>query len=309
MKHEPQKSVSDTLLIESYLRTGSVWKTAGEFGLCGQNVYERLNKLGVVKHMNLWTEAENQRLLDDYLKYKEENRLDKLAEELGRTKQFICRKAKLLGLTNNKKRHLAQQTRLKLSEAKKEWLKTHEHPRGYLGHKHSKETLKKMSLAISNAWKDPNSVFNTDDFRQKQSDNLHLRKINGEIDAFSIRGKFPTIIGDSYYVFKSSWEKTIAEQLQTLKNQQVIQKWEYESKHFIFHDIKRGIRSYCPDFEVTLADGNKMYIEVKGWKMDSSMKRISMFIERYPNVKFYLLDSDEYQRIISESDYLRRRCV
>jgi hypothetical protein len=60
---------------------------------------------------------------------------------------------------------------------------------------------------------------------------------------------------------------------------------------------------------VSLIDGGKMYIEVKGWKMPSSMKRIEMFRERYPNIKLYMIDEREYKKVISESDYLRRCCV
>ena len=43
--------------------------------------------------------------------------------------------------------------------------------------------------------------------------------------------------------------------------------------------------------------------------MPTSMKRIEMFRERYPQVKFYLIDGKEYGKILSQSDYLRRRCV
>jgi hypothetical protein len=60
---------------------------------------------------------------------------------------------------------------------------------------------------------------------------------------------------------------------------------------------------------VTLLDGSKKYLEVKGWKMEQSMKRIEMFRERYVDVKFCLIDEYEYRKIISEGDYLWRCCL
>ena len=66
-------------------------------------------------------------------------------------------------------------------------------------------------------------------------------------------------------------------------------------------------RSYCPDFGVLLHNGKYLYIEVKGWKMKSSMNRISMFLERYPHEKFYLIDNDEYKNITNNNSYLRNK--
>ena len=44
---------TDEQLIKSYAITKNVWKTAEEFGMCGQNVHKRLTKLGVIGQ-NLW---------------------------------------------------------------------------------------------------------------------------------------------------------------------------------------------------------------------------------------------------------------
>ena len=304
-----QKKVSDDDLISSYSQTGSVWKTAEEFGLCGQSVHERLTKLGVIKKMNLWTTSDNQILLSEYKAYKDANNLEELAQRLGRTKQFICRKAKTLGLTNPKDKHMSDSARKKLSEKAKSWIKEKGHPKGYLGHKHSEGTRAKLSVACRSAWNNPNSTFNTEDFKQKQSDNLHRRKINNDIKTFSNRGEHPFLFNGVEIIFKSSWEVEVAKKLQDLFVNGNILGWSYESKHFVFSDKKRFIRSYCPDFEVIKQDRSLLYIEVKGWKMEKSMKRITMFKERYPNVEFYLIDEKEYGKILSESNYLRGRCI
>lgn len=301
--------VDNNTLIEEYHKLGNVWKVGREVGLSGQQVYARLKKLGVVKRMNLWTNEDDNILKEKYISYKLANNLDVLASELGRTKPFICRKAKALGLTDKNNKTMSENARKKISENTKRYIKEKGHPKGHLGHTHSRKTREKLSAAIMEKWANPNSVFNSDSFRQKMSDNLHNMKMNGKISSFSIRGDHKIIIGNKEYIFKSTWEVEIAKRLQELVDKGYIHEWQYESKHFNFDDMRRCTRSYCPDFEVKLMDKTLLYIEVKGWKMPQSMKRIEMFQERYPNIKFYLIDEKEYEKIISKSDYLRRRCV
>jgi hypothetical protein len=94
------KLVEDRVLVETYQKTGSVWKTGEIVGLCGQSVHERLVKLGVAKKINVFGEKEKAVLLREYLKYRDRGQLSRLAKKMGRTKHFICRQAKGLGLTN-----------------------------------------------------------------------------------------------------------------------------------------------------------------------------------------------------------------
>lgn len=300
--------VTDEVLVASYSRTGNVWKTAVEVGVCGQTVYERLSKLGVVRKMNLWTADDDKVLLKEYARHKMENTLDELARSLGRTKQFICRKARVLGLTNAKEKVMSERSRLKLSESTKRWVSEHGHPRGFLGHKHGDATRKKLSERSHSSWCDPNSAHHSDFCRQKRSDNLHKMKMDGVLSVYSRCGDHVIDINGIRYTFKSSWEVEVAKRLQMLVDEGVIKGWGYEVKHFNFDDMKRGMRSYCPDFEVVLCDDSLMYIEVKGWKMPKAMKRIAMFRERYPDVKLYIIDEDEYSKVLSEGDYLRGRC-
>lgn len=315
MKHEqiiygsvPSK-VSNSLIIESYERTGNVWKTAKEVGLCGQTVHERLTRLGMINKINYWTEKDDVILLENYAKFKAENMLSELAKSLGRTKSFICKKAKKLGLTDKNRKNVSDKVREKLSISTKKWISEKGHPKGYLGHEHDAETREKLSQKCKAAWANPTSVFNSDEFRQQRSDILHRKKISGKYQVYSRTGTHSVEIGGKNYIFKSSWEVEIARNLQRLYEESAISEWNYENKHFVFEDVKRGIRSFCPDFEVIKRNGDKLYIEVKGWKMPSAMKRIKMFRERYYDVEFYLLDEKEYGKILSESDYLRRRCI
>jgi Holliday junction resolvase len=91
-------------LLDSYARTRSVKKTAAEFGMNGTSVHERLVKLGANRPINVLTPIEEDRLLSEYWIAAETGKLDELAADMGRTKQFICRRAKALGLTDQKRR-------------------------------------------------------------------------------------------------------------------------------------------------------------------------------------------------------------
>ena len=94
------KKVADNILTEAYQRLQSVWKVGEEVGLCGQTVHERIKKLGIKTTHPKFTDKDKKVLLDKYIKYRDAGNIQKLANKLGRTKQFICRKAKELGLTD-----------------------------------------------------------------------------------------------------------------------------------------------------------------------------------------------------------------
>ena len=94
------KKATDQQIIDSYKRFGNVWAVGRELGMCGQSIHERLCRLGAVKKMRVFTEEEVNVLMQEYLKNSEDRTLDLLAKRMGRSKPFICRKAKELGLTN-----------------------------------------------------------------------------------------------------------------------------------------------------------------------------------------------------------------
>jgi Holliday junction resolvase len=95
-----RKRVSDHELIAAYRKTGSVWKAGELVGIGGQSVHERLVKLGAVNRMNYFTDEENDRLRREYQANADAGTLETLAREMGRTKHFICRQARALGLTD-----------------------------------------------------------------------------------------------------------------------------------------------------------------------------------------------------------------
>lgn len=93
---------SDESLIAAYNELGSVKKVGERLGLCGQTVHGRLQKIGVDMSRNLWTDADDSVLRARYVDYRNAGKLNDLANQMGRTKAFICRQAKALGLTDKK---------------------------------------------------------------------------------------------------------------------------------------------------------------------------------------------------------------
>lgn len=91
--------------------------------------------------------------------------------------------------------------------------------------------------------------------------------------------------------FRSKTEANFARYLrQVLKED-----YQYETKTFYFEKIKRGIRSYTPDFYVESKD---CYYEVKGWLDPHSVTKLKRFKKYYP---------DEFRKLIIIKQSLTRK--
>lgn len=116
-------------------------------------------------------------------------------------------------------------------------------------------------------------------------------------------------IADKRYYFRSRWEVYHAKYLQLLKDHGQIKEWEYEPQTFWFNEIKRGTRSYLPDFRVTENDGSVVFHEVKGYMDSKSKTKLRRMKKYYPEVTIYLVQKDQIEEIkkkfsfIFKSDY------
>ena len=72
-----------------------------EFGMSGAAVHDRIRGLGVVKPVNVFTDAERERLRREYAIYRSAGKVADLAADMGRTVQFLSRQAKELGITTH----------------------------------------------------------------------------------------------------------------------------------------------------------------------------------------------------------------
>ncbi len=102
-------------------------------------------------------------------------------------------------------------------------------------------------------------------------------------------------LGDVY--FRSRYEANYARYLNFLISNSEIVKWEYESDTFWFHKIKRGVRSYTPDFKVYLNDGQVEYHEVKGWDYPRGMTARKRMGKYYSHVKLVLVGEEFFKAV------------
>lgn len=96
--------------------------------------------------------------------------------------------------------------------------------------------------------------------------------------------------GDRRYFLKSSWELSYAQYLDIELANGTIKRWEYEPDTFWFERIKRGVRSYTPDFKVEHADGSVEYHEVKGYLDSKSKTKLNRMRIYHPEIKMKLID-------------------
>jgi len=98
-------------------------------------------------------------------------------------------------------------------------------------------------------------------------------------------------IGGRRIYFRSQWEFNYCAWLQYQKDKGMIHDWQHESKTFWFEDIKRGVRSYLPDFQVFLDESHWHWVEVKGYYDSKSLTKIKRFRKYYPEESLILIDS------------------
>jgi hypothetical protein len=287
-------------IIKKYKELGSVWKVGECLGLTGQTVHEHLTKWGEINKMNYFTKEDEQVLLDQYEFYKSMGNLQVLADKLGRTKQFIARKAGKLGLTQRSSGGGFFGDRKKHGEKTKKWIAENGHPKGMKGKKHTNEFKIEQSERVKKMWDDPKSKVNSQEYRQKKSDYMtkwqNNRPNKGNNYSRTKKGWWEKD-GRKYYM-RSSWEFNYAYYLDFLVDNKEIKCWEYEVDTFWFEKIKRGVRSYTPDFKVTTNDGEIEYHEVKGWMDAKSKTKLNRMRIYHPNVKMVLIDEKRYKAIM-----------
>lgn len=105
------------------------------------------------------------------------------------------------------------------------------------------------------------------------------------------------VSGDRRYYLKSSWELNYAEHLDEQLSDGKIAKWEYEPDTFWFERIKRGVRSYTPDFKIEYLDGKVEYHEVKGYLDSKSKTKLNRMRIYHPNIEMKLIDRAEMSKL------------
>ena len=293
------RNVSTKTLMESYERLGSVWRVADELGLQGQSVHKRLAAINAVKPMRVLTRQEKKRIQETYKSgvVRGDGKLDALASELGRTKHYICRHARAMGLTDNNV-SMTKELSAKIGKATSENWARGNHPKGMKGKKHTEATKFAISMSSRSRWHTMSSSMQSDITKRS----LKTRMVN-------MKGKAPPNrnaswkagwreVGGKRFYARSAWEANYARILQLKKDGGEIYDWEHEPDVFWFEAIKRGVRSYKPDFKVwESADSDPYYVEVKGWMDAASKTKLKRMKKYHPGVRLELVDSKAYKRI------------
>lgn len=276
-------------------------------------VRKRITVLGIRKRFDGYTENEIAAIRSTYegVTSGEEINLDALCEQLGRSKASVCQQARHLGLTHigrPKKRetkpprlpkHSTQEERnAAVSKAARERYALGLHPRGMLGKKHTqqvKDRLRQTSVAAAAAM--------TADQRSERATKMMRTKLVRYGRVASIgdgRGSWKAgwrEIADKRHYFRSRWEANYARYLQWLKARGDILDWEYEPETYWFEAIKRGVRSYLPDFRVHELNGAKILHEVKGWMDARSKTTLKRMAKYHPEVKIILIREKDYKAL------------
>lgn len=215
--------------------------------------------------------------------------LDALAVAVGRMKSNVCRKARELGLTNQRRTKVDDEGRAEMSTRAAKTIRERGHPRGALGMRHTAVARAVMGEKHRANWRDPSSKFNTPEFRQRRSDAMHGRMIVGGRVGHS-RCKIGKRADLGNVLFRSAWEANYARYLNWLAARGEIVRWEYEVQVFEFLAVRRGVRSYRPDFKVHLRGGGHEWHEVKGWMDEPSKVRLALMAKYFPNERVIVID-------------------
>lgn len=209
--------------------------------------------------------------------------LESLSKILNRDKATISGKAKSMGLTRYA--HWTKDVKEHIMDSLQEGHRKASHPKGMLGKKHSKETLELLSKINKDRWAKRTDEEKHDlAMKSLEGRKRNGTKINNQSAYSNCKGGFRE---DLNQYFRSAWEANIARIL----NYSNIQ-WKYEPHRFYFSDEVEVI-SYLPDFYLPEYD---LWIEVKGWFDDKSIRRLKLFKEYYPDEskKLIVIDNDFY---------------
>jgi hypothetical protein len=258
----------------------------------------------VRNHPTKFSQKEKDKIKDVYTNPdRKSGFLISLANDLNRPKTNISRYARSMGWTDKNTKGMTElqlsamrnkvytdEDRKKISDRSKKWHKENEHPRGFLGKKHTQKTkdiVRDTHLGV----KQPNEAVWSMLKTKEKKGNLYPKRPHG-----SWKAGWETI-GDRRIYFRSTWEKEYAHYLEFMVRTKQIKSWDFECKTFWFEKIKRGTRSYLPDFQITNLDGSIEYHEVKGWMDAKSKTKLKRMRKYYPEVVVKLIQKKELKEL------------
>lgn len=292
----------DTLML-LYDEHKTLDAVAAIVGLNRASIHERLQKAGYEPtYIKYYTDAERGIIREAYTNAVDAAfDLKTLATRLNRPAFSVCREARKMGLTDMK-RPSTESVREKIIErAKLLWLE-HPHPRGFLGGRHSDVMRQEMSIRVREEWeiaKATGTKWMSEENLQKYSDLMSERAAQRSASSSPYsRGKRGKRADLNDVYFRSSWEANYARYLNLMMREDLVEWWGYETKRFSFPTIKRGTRTYAPDFEVKYRDTYySVFVEVKGWMDEASKRRLSFMAQYHPEITLNVVGAKEYKEL------------
>lgn len=289
-------------------------RIASMLGTTRASIKARVTRLGISKQI-LWAEEDVRVLTEAYAAAGHDGviGLSALSVMFGKTKSSICLKAKKLGLGTNPSRRMVEERKSRkkfatledayrsLGDSTRKRLAMNGHPRGMLGKKHTAEALLAIGAASSAQWASISEQERAD--RTLKAIQTRRANLEGCAAPKIARGTWKAgwrEIGGKRKYFRSRWEANYARYLQWLKDRGIIAEWAHEPETFWFITIKRGVRSYLPDFRVWENNGSSCLHEVKGWMDGRSKTTLARMAKYHPKEKIVLIDGPQYRAIRSK---------
>jgi len=283
-------------LIRNLYQNHTVNEIAEKIGISASAVRNRIWRLGLKTKHKEWSEGEIIELRKAYegKQFGRDIGLSELALKLGRNKGNVCRKAKSLGLTNHR-RPICKRSPKK----KKPRVESPKTPARFTGKRHSESTCKAISEAGKKRWAMLTRE-QADEIHTKRLKSIFMKRGSLNFNQTYARGTWKAgwrQIGDVRKYYRSRWEANYARYLQWLKENGQIKDWKHETETFWFEEIRRGVRSYLPDFRVWENDGTSCLHEVKGWMDDRSKTSLKRMAKYHPDQKIILIREKNYNEI------------
>ena len=292
-------------LIALYAQHGTLDRVAAIVGLNRASVHERLKRAGYkAANPPPFSETELEIIRDYYTTTPAEQfSLKKLAASIGRPHTSVSKQARGLGLTNpTRPASTDGRASIKASSAGR-WDRN-PHPRGMMGKPQTDKCRAAVGQAAKLKWATDKAFgigFMSDDARQRRSDqSLARANATPAKNCYSrCRSGKRNDLGEIH--FRSAWEANYARYLNLLMKMKVVETWDYEPVTFWFEEIRRGVRSYKPDFGVRYrGETHVVYVEVKGWMDDKSKTKLKRMRKYHPTVKIELVGAKEYRGIANK---------
>ena len=242
----------------------------------------------------IWTPVEDAALCGFYQQLKERTiDLHGISKHLNRSEAACAWRANQLGLTMNRGEWQRPPKRVRLKKTQEQisavrslaMIKVHQcNPHPMLGKPVPNSVREKISKANAGRQVPPERVLAGLKTRFRNNGTLAPNHPHG-----SWKSGWREIGGKRIYA-RSRWEANYARYLEWLKHNGHIIEWEHEPETFWFENIRRGCRSYLPDFRVTFTDRTE-YHETKGWMDARSKTKIKRMAKYHPSVVLVVIDS------------------